>query len=127
MSDFLDQLRAKWTTPAVVTHKFRMQYDESASQAYAFFESTDDQIFYYPAIREAVGTHTKILCYICDGKSGVWHAHNFAHATHKTANMICFVDKDYDNLVKINPPLQGDKLFSPSIILSKTTYVPRKL
>ncbi len=111
MSAFLDQLRSKWTAPAAVAHKFRMQYDESAPQAYAFFESTDDQMFYYPAIREATGIDTRILCYICDGKPGVWYAHNFAHAIHKTDNVICFIDKDLDDFLTIIPPLKGDRLF----------------
>jgi hypothetical protein len=107
MSDFLDNLRSKWTAPSVVIHKFRLQYDEESSQVYAFFESTDDQTFYSPAIRNSIEMGTKILSYICDGKSGVLYAYNFAHTHRKLRNVVGFVDKDFDDL--IGAPLPNEE------------------
>jgi hypothetical protein len=105
MSDFLDQLRAKWTAPVAVTHKFRLEYDETTSQVYAFFESTDDQMFYSAAIRKK--TDAKILSYICDGKSGVLYAYSFLRASRKSQNVICFIDKDLDDLTGTHLPIGG--------------------
>lgn len=110
MSDFLDQLRSKWTAPSAVIHKFRLQYDETSGLIYAFFESTDDQTFYYPAIRNTTEVNTKILSYVCDGKSGVLSACSFANANHKLQNVIFFIDKDLDDFIETHLA-KNEKLF----------------
>jgi hypothetical protein len=99
MSGFLNFLRAKRASAAAVTLKFRLQYKEVSEDIYAFFESTDDAIFYLSDLRHALRPDAEIHRFICDGKAGVCYALHFAESTGRLRNAVFFVDKDLDDFV----------------------------
>ena len=94
---FLAQLRQARRSAPVVRQKFRLVYNPDSKDVYAFFESTDDIVFYLYRIKERVSPQSAVHTFVCDGKAGVIGALKFAQRFGKTINSMFFVDRDLDD------------------------------
>jgi hypothetical protein len=97
MSDFLESLRDARRSASAVKHNFRLKYDDQNGNIYAFFESTDDVVFYFNHIKNRAHSAVSIETFICDGKAGVDNAYEFAEQSNMLKNALFFVDRDLDD------------------------------
>lgn len=98
MGSFLDHLKAARYRPVAIRQRFRLEYNESTNDVYAFFESTDDATFYRQPITQEISSGGRLRTYLCGNKASVWFHYQFAAQEGKLRNALFFVDKDLDDL-----------------------------
>jgi hypothetical protein len=106
MGSFLDSLRKCRTVPVAIRLRFVQEYDANTPSVYAFFESTDDRTFYEPSIRSHSPEGARLFTYLCDNKAGVYYQYDQAERSGKLKNVVCFVDKDIDDLGNLAWPIK---------------------
>jgi len=104
MGNFLNDLKAAKSAPAAIRLQFRVEYQETGDDVYAFFESTDDVSFYRNEITKYIRASGRLKSYLCGNKKSVWYHYEFAEKVGKLRNCIFFVDKDLDDFTGLALP-----------------------
>jgi hypothetical protein len=107
MGSFLDRLKAERFAPIAIRHRYRIEYNETNNDVYAFFESTDDATFYRRYVLSQKRKDGRVRIYYCGNKDSVWFHYEVAEKENKLRNALFFVDKDIDDLTGDSLPARS--------------------
>jgi Protein of unknown function (DUF4435) len=98
----VDNLRASRNRSAAVFTEFTRLYKQNESALFCFFEGEDSK--YYNVRVKNIARPSKDIYMSCNGKEGVLGMHRMLSARKYYANATTayFVDRDFDELIRIN-------------------------